>query len=272
MVFDKYTKMTIWANCIVHNEENFIWFAIMSIVDSVDKILVWDSGSTDKTVEIIKEIIKIKGDKIDFKEVGAVDKNEFTKMRQKMLEGSKCDWILVLDGDEIWWEDSIKKLINKIKTNGNNIEGIVVPMIVPVGDIYHFQEESAGQYNLCGRKGHLSLRAINKKIPGLHVDLPYGKEGYFDENNRSIQERKDIIFLDVPYLHVTHLKRSLQIRRYDKFKYELGQKVPEDFRFPEVLYQVFPSNIQPPWVKISGIDLGKAKLMTPFRKIKRRLI
>src|SRR3990172_3928684 len=103
------TKQTIWANTIVHNEENFIWFAIMSVVNYVDKILVWDTGSTDKTVEIIKEVIKEKGNKIEFKEVGAVNANEFTKMRQKMLDESHCDWILVLDGDEIWWGSSMKK-------------------------------------------------------------------------------------------------------------------------------------------------------------------
>ncbi|MFH1536116.1 MAG: glycosyltransferase, partial [Patescibacteria group bacterium] len=245
--------------------------SIMSVVDYVDKILIWDTGSTDKTVEIIKEIIKIKGNKIDFEEVGEVDKNKFSKMRQKMLEESYCDWTLVLDGDEIWWEDSIKKLISKIKTDGNNIEGVVVPMKVPAGDIYHFQEESAGQYRLMGRKGHLSLRAINKKISGLHVAWPYGKESYLDGDSRPIQQRTEIIFLDAPYLHVTHLKRSSLKRSPNKFKFELGSN-KKDFKYPEVFYKAYPSIIQSPWVKISGIDLVAAKLMTPLRKIKRRLL
>lgn len=264
--------MTVWANTIVHNEENFIWFAIMSVIDFVDKVLIWDTGSTDKTVEIIREIKKIKGNKVEFKEVGAVDKYQFTKMRQKMLEDSKCDWILVLDGDEIWWEDSIKRVVKEINLRGNQIEGIVVPMVVPVGDIYHFQEESAGRYQLLGRKGHLNLRAISKKVPGLHVDWPYGKESYLDENNLPIQERKNIIFLDMPYLHVTHLKRSPQKREYEKFKYELGSKAKECFRFPEVLYKRYPEFINSPWVKISGAKLIKAKILTPLRKIKRRII
>ena len=261
-------RKNIWVNTIVHNEENFIWFAITSVVDFVDKVLVWDRGSKDKTVEIIKEIIKEKGNKVEFKEVGSTDKYEFTKMRQAQLMQSKCDWIIILDGDEIWWEDSIKKVIKEINQN-NKIEGIVVPMVLPVGDIYHFQEESAGRYELLGRKGHLSLRAINRRIPNLHVDWPYGKESYLDQNNKPVQERAGIIFLDVPYLHVTHLERSTQKRTSDKFKYELGNK-KEGFKYPEVLYKPFPSFLSSPWIEIGGRKLLFAKLLTPLRKIKRR--
>lgn len=263
--------MKVWANTIVHNEENFVWFAIMSVVDWVDKVLVWDTGSTDKTIEIIKEVIKEKGDKVKFKEVGSADKYEFTKMRQKMLEQSKCDWILILDGDEIWWEDSIKQVVREINAKGAKIGGVVVPMVVPVGDIYHLQEESAGRYQLLGRKGHLSLRAINRKIPGLHVGLPYGKESFFDENDRLIQEREGIIFLDSPYLHITHLKRSGSKRKIDKFKFELGNQANKDFKYPEVLYKDYPQIVPSPWFKISGIELLKAKILTPLRRFKRRL-
>lgn len=264
--------MKIFANTIVNNEENFIWFSIMSVVDFVDKILVWDSGSTDKTVEIIKEIIKIKPNKIDFKEVGRVDKYQFPKMRQAMLEQSDCDWILILDGDEIWWNESINKLVNEIKIKKDEIEGIVVPMVVPAGDIFHFQEEAAGRYNLLGQKGHLSLRAINKKIEGLHVDWPYGKESFLDKNNIPVQERKNIIFLSAPFLHATHLRRSGKKRRSDKFKYELGKLFPKNFKYPEILNASYPKIISSPWIKISGTSKIVSKILTPLRKIKRRLL
>ena len=102
--------MKVWVNCIVYNEENFIWFAINSIIDFVDKIIVWDTGSQDLTVKIIEEIKKKYPEKIEFKEVGKVSGNSYTKIRQQMLEISKCDWVLILDGDEIWFEDSIKKV------------------------------------------------------------------------------------------------------------------------------------------------------------------
>ncbi len=264
--------MKIWANTIVNNEENFIWFSIMSVVDFVDKVLVWDTGSTDKTVEIINEIKKIKGNKIEFREVGSVDKYQFTKMRQKMLDESQCDWILILDGDEIWWEGSIKKLVNEIKIKGDEIEGIIVPLVVPVGDIFHLQEEKAGQYNILGRKGHVSLKAINRNISGLHADWPYGKEGYFDKNNQLIQERGKNIFLNAPVLHVTHLKRSLSKRKYNKYKYELGNEISDPFKFPEILHQKHPSFISSPWTKISGTRKIISRILTPLRKIKRRLL
>lgn len=264
-------KTTIWANCIVNNEENFIWFAIMSVVDFVDKILIWDTGSTDKTVEIIKEIKKKQGNKIEFKEIGRVDKYKFTKMRQAMLKQSNCDFLLILDGDEIWWKDSIKKIVKEINTKGTGIDGIVVPMVVPVGDIYHLQEESAGRYEILGRRGHYSLRVINKKIPGLHADWPYGKESFLDGDNHLIQERRKIIFIKAPYLHVTHLRRSQLKREFDKFKYELGTPVNKNFQFPEVLYKYYPKSIHSPWVKISGKELLKAKILTSLRKFKRKL-
>lgn len=263
--------MKIWAHTIVNNEENFIWFSLMSVIDYVDKILVWDSGSTDKTVEIIKEAVKVSKGKIEFKQVGEIDAEEFTKKRQEMLEQSDCDWILVLDGDEVWWKDSIKKVINKIKEGDGSLEGIAVPMVVPVGDIYHLQDEKAGQYKILGRKGHLSLRAINKKIPGLHVDWPYGKEGYFDENKSLVQERMGMVFIDAPYLHLTHLKRSGQMRKYDKYKYELGNKVGETFRYPEVFFEKYPEIVPSPWIKMSKVEFIKASILTPLRKIKRKL-
>lgn len=264
--------MKIWAHTIVNNEENFIWFAVMSVVDHVDKILVWDTGSTDKTVDIIKEIKKAKGEKIDFKEVGEVEKENFPKVRQEMLEASDCDWILILDGDEIWWENSIKKLIKTIEIDGERTSGVVVPMIVPVGDIYHIQEEEAGQYKLLGRKGHLNLRAINREIPDLHVDWPYGKESFLDQNNLPVQKRKNIIFLNTPYLHVTHLRRSSKKRKFEKFKYEIGKKVTENFKFPEVFYRKYPAFMSSPWTKLSGEDKLRSYLLTPLRKLKRRLI
>ena len=51
-------NMRIVAHILVKNEEKWIWYSLMSVLDYVDEILVWDAGSTDRTVEIIKTISK----------------------------------------------------------------------------------------------------------------------------------------------------------------------------------------------------------------------
>lgn len=264
--------MKIWANTIVHNEENFIWFAVKSVIDYVDKVLIYDTGSNDNTVRIIDELQSLYGNKIIFKEVGKVDGEEFTKMRQLMLDQSDCDWILILDGDEIWWEDSIGKVVSEIKENGSGIEGIVVPFIVSLGDIYHFQKESAGQYELLGRRGHLTLRAISKKIPGLHLGGIYGIEGYQDENNIPIQKRNSnkLKFVNAPFLHTTYLKRSSK-DDHQKFKYEIGVQAPTGFFFPEVFNKDSSKIVRSPFTKRSKLYEIIAFIIAPFINIKRSI-
>ena len=48
--------MKITAHMIVKNEENFVWYAVNSVVNFVDGMMIWDQGSTDRTVEIVKTI------------------------------------------------------------------------------------------------------------------------------------------------------------------------------------------------------------------------
>ncbi len=115
----------IWAHTLVRNEERYLWYAVMSAINYVDKILIWDTGSTDKTVEIIEKIQKIYPHKIKFREIGEVDIDEFTSVRQQMLDETKSDWVLILDGDEVWWDDSIRKVVDKIQKQGAKLETIV---------------------------------------------------------------------------------------------------------------------------------------------------
>ncbi len=259
-------KVKIWANTIVKNEENFIWFSIASIVDSVDKILVWDTGSSDNTVKIIEELKKKYPDKISFRQVGAVDKNQFTKIRQQMLDASICDWILIVDGDEVWWKESIKEVVGVINRQGNNLDAIVTPFYNALGDIYHYQNETAGEYKLLGKRGHLTIRAISKKIPGLHVRGPYGVEGYYNANNTPIQENQKLIFINAPFFHLTHLKRSSK-DSHGKFKYESGLKFPKDFKLPEAFYYKRPKGVISLLEKRSKLYELIGFLKTPFLNI-----
>lgn len=272
--------MTITAHCLVKNEARFVWYAVMSVINHVDRVLLWDTGSTDGTLEILEEIKKVGGDKIVFREYGNVDVNTFTKARQEMLDATTTDWFIIVDGDEVWWEDSIKKLVEEVESKGNRIESIVVPTINLIGDIYHYQEEAAGQYNLAGRTGHLNLRAINRKIHGLHSFGPHGTWGWVDEYNKMIQDRNKnrIVFVEAPYLHATHLARSIDRakeqdvpKRQMKRKYELGIPFPLDFYYPEVFFRLRPEIVPSVWEKMDKTFSSRSLLETPLRKLKRKV-
>ena len=274
--------MKIWAHTLVKNEERYLWFSVMSVINYVDKILIWDTGSTDGTEKIIKEIKRKYPKKVNFKQVGDIDVNDFTHVRQKMLDETNSDWLLILDGDEIWWEESIKKVAEVVKSSKRReIESIVVPNILLIGDIYHYQEKAAGRYKLAGRKGHYALRAVNTKIPGLASKKPHGTWGWVDDTGRMIQDRpvSKIAFIDAPYLHVTFLpragthKKDLEVpKRSHKLKYELGISFPYDFYYPEGLFKVRPAIVPSPWAKMNNAYMACALIQTPLKKLKRRLI
>ncbi len=270
-------KTSITAHCLVKNEENFIWYSIMSVVDCVDKILVWDTGSTDRTIEIIDEIRTRYPKKVDFVEVGDVDPNKYSEIRQKMVSETKNGWIFVLDGDEIWWNNSIEIVTVFLKENAKKYESIVVPTMNLVGDMFHYQEQSGGRYKFGKLKGHYALRFINRDISGLHISDSYGKEGFFDGNNVSIQNRDEtrIKFINAPYIHTTHLVRSPKdkevMQRIKKTKYELGIEFPKDFYYPESFFKEKPEIVKNVWENANSGFKFRAFFETPLRKIKRRI-
>ena len=272
--------MSIWAHTLVKNEEKYLWYAVSSVIDYVDKLLLWDTGSTDGSSMIAKRLKEKFPERIDFKQVTLRGAEEFPKVRRAMLEATDADWFIVVDGDEVWWEDSIKKVVRLISTRGRNIESIVVPMIYPVGDIFHRQEEAAGKYRIAGRKGHLNLRAVNRKIPGLSSSNPHGTWDWTDGEGKMIQDRdpKKIVFVDAPYLHFSLLPRAGErsedekvIKRAQKLKHELGARFPKDYYYPEVFFRPRPDSVPSPWKRMDTKFLIRSAIETPPRKIKRRI-
>ncbi len=77
---------------IVKDEEANIRRALESIVDVVDEIIVVDTGSTDRTPEIVKEYT----DKLYFHEW----QNDFSEARNYSLQFPTCEWVLIYDADE----------------------------------------------------------------------------------------------------------------------------------------------------------------------------
>jgi len=93
---------------IVKNEETYLPRCLNSIKDIVDEIIIVDTGSTDKTVDIAKSF----GAKVYYFQWN----NNFSEARNESLKYATKDWILILDADdELYLKDqeNFKDLLNR---------------------------------------------------------------------------------------------------------------------------------------------------------------
>jgi glycosyltransferase involved in cell wall biosynthesis/tetratricopeptide (TPR) repeat protein len=92
---------------IVKNEEKFLAQCLESVRGLADQIVVVDTGSTDRTVEIAKE---------HGAEVHSFQWcDDFSAARNAALEHARGDWVLILDADEELppeQHDALRKLIS----------------------------------------------------------------------------------------------------------------------------------------------------------------
>jgi glycosyltransferase involved in cell wall biosynthesis len=49
---------SLTSHSVVKNEEQYIGYALRSVLPFVDSALVFDTGSTDNTVAVIEEVMK----------------------------------------------------------------------------------------------------------------------------------------------------------------------------------------------------------------------
>jgi glycosyltransferase involved in cell wall biosynthesis len=91
---------------ITYNEERNIQ-EVLECLDFCDEIIIIDSFSTDKTVEIARKFPKVKVIQNAFE--------DFTKQRNMVLDAAKNDWVLFLDGDERITPALRKEIIEELK-------------------------------------------------------------------------------------------------------------------------------------------------------------
>lgn len=115
--------MYITQCLIAKNEEANIEHCLSHLKTVVDEQIVIDTGSTDRTVELA-EIMGAKVFHFDWI-------NDFSAARNFALDKAKGDWIIFLDCDEYFSEDSVPLIRKCIKKFGRQkeIEGLTTNFI-----------------------------------------------------------------------------------------------------------------------------------------------
>jgi len=97
--------MNISGLIITQNEEKNIQ-EVIECLNFCDEIIIIDSFSTDRTVEIAKKTSTVKIIQNKFE--------DFTKQRNLALDQAKNDWVLFLDGDERITPELRKEIIDEL--------------------------------------------------------------------------------------------------------------------------------------------------------------
>lgn len=102
---------------IVKNEEASLPSCLASVKDVVDEMVVLDTGSTDRTVEIAKEF----GARVKYFEWC----NDFSAARNESLKYVQGDWVLVLDADEMLTPEIVPQLKQAIQNEHHLVVNLV---------------------------------------------------------------------------------------------------------------------------------------------------
>jgi tetratricopeptide (TPR) repeat protein len=111
-------RATVSACMIVKNEEEQLPRALDSIKDLCDEIIVVDTGSTDRTVEIAESY----GATVYHHEW----ENDFSKARNQSLSYATKDWIFIVDADEELVNEDVPLLEQVMQQTEHDLISITV--------------------------------------------------------------------------------------------------------------------------------------------------
>ena len=179
--------MTISLCMIVKNEENNIGNCLRSVAGLFDEINIVDTGSTDKTIEVVSQFTDriFHFDWID----------DFSAARNFSFSKATKEYIMWLDADDIMDRANYDKFMEFKKNFRNIADCIVMPYIIGTDDDGKHALVAQRERIVKNNKGFKWVRPIHEQLKGE------GKSIYIDaaithtkkENDGYIGRNMDII-------------------------------------------------------------------------------
>jgi len=110
--------MTISTQTLVKNGQPFIGRVLQQVAPFVDTCKVTLSTHSDqKTVDDVIALARVYPEKFTIFFENVDTPGELTQQRQRMIDNTEEDWILFLDDDDWWPEESLKEMIKLLEKN-----------------------------------------------------------------------------------------------------------------------------------------------------------
>lgn len=103
---------------IVKNEEETVERCIKSILPIIDELIIVDTGSTDRTIEIVRKYTN----HIHFYQWN----DNFAEVRNFAISKATKEWIIFPDADEYFNDKSQKNILNTIKKVNRSADALMV--------------------------------------------------------------------------------------------------------------------------------------------------
>ena len=107
--------------CPTYNSKLFIERTLKSVINQTDKpleLIISDDGSTDGTLDFIKNFFDSNQVEFEYKMIQNPHKGPGAS-RNAGIKAARGDWIAFLDSDDIWYPDKITQIQNVINNNSN---------------------------------------------------------------------------------------------------------------------------------------------------------
>lgn len=152
-------SVTLSVTIVAQDEERIIGKTLAAVQPIADEIIVLDSGSSDRTVEIAKSY----GARVHHQQwLG------YAAQKNAAIDMATGDWILSLDADEVLTPALVAEIDQMIQAEvGDDINGFKIPRLLFIGDrpVRHGGFFPDAQLRLIRRgKGRFAPRIIHEAI------------------------------------------------------------------------------------------------------------